>query len=821
MKWNLAIALVVSLVNAPPAFPQTPQPSDGSIRGYVRDTQGAVVTGATVTATSAAAPTPQSAVSDAEGYYRLAPLAPGSYTLIAELPGFSNYVRENVDVRAGLNLALEIVMQVGSLSDSVTVTAQKRGGERLQDVPVPVSVLDANRLVRSHQLRLQDYAATVPGLNVGLTPSTFQLVSIRGVTTGSASANPKVGILIDDVPYGASTHRGGGLFVPDIDPDDLVRVEVLRGPQGTLYGAGSLGGLISYITNDPSTDKVRGRVDVGATSVSHGADPGYAIRGAVNVPVNQALAISLSGFTRQEPGYVDNIATGESDYNQRQVSGGRLAALWQPSSRLSMKLSALYQDFKGDRPDEVALQPGTLLPAAGDLQIRYLKNAGEYEKTAQLYSGVIKAKIAGMDLTSVTGYGRFDPVSTQDFSTAGPFNSLAPSLYGVTGVKQDDGRHIRKWTEELRLSIPIAAKLEWLIGGFYTRETVGQFQDIWAVDANTGGFAGDMYIFSGPSTFAERALFTDLTYRLTSRFDVQVGVRRSDFDHSVQYTFSGPYVPATFRVPSPLVLPKANQDAGPTTYLLTPRMRLSPDTMLYARVASGYGAGGLTSFPNTGAFQPFGPERTRNYEVGLKSDVLGHRVSLDLSVYHIDYDDLQVSLRDAVSGLTFTANGGKAKSQGAELSLSVRPVRDLSIRGWASYDNAVLTEPLGAGSLVATVAASAGDRLPATGRWSGHVSVEQGFALSSAVKALAGASVSYVDERLGIFTAAGTPRRVYPSYAKTDLYARADFGTWSLNFFMNNATDTRGAIWGDTRGATPVLLQIQPRTFGLSLGRTF
>jgi outer membrane receptor protein involved in Fe transport len=162
--------------------------------------------------------------------------------------------------------------------------------------------------------------------------SSFQQLSIRGIMSGLYT-NPTVGITVDDVPYGSSTFLGGGggTVMPDIDPADLARIEVLRGPQGTLYGASSMGGLLKFVTVDPSTDGVSGRIEGGINSVYNGAELGYGARGSVNVPLGDVLAVRVSAFSRQDPGYVDNVQSGQRGVNKTDVDGGRLSALWRPS----------------------------------------------------------------------------------------------------------------------------------------------------------------------------------------------------------------------------------------------------------------------------------------------------------------------------------------------------------------------------------------------------------------------------------------------------------------------------------------------------------
>ena len=171
-------------------------------------------------------------------------------------------------------------------------------------------------------------------------------ITIRGITTGPGG-NPTVGVYIDDSPFGGSG-LFGGYTVPNLDPQDLARVEVLRGPQGTLYGAGSLGGLLKYVTAEPDPTHLFGRVQVDGSTVD-GGDQGYAVRGAVNAPINDKLALRVSGYTREDPGYVDDVLTGEDDFNDFRVYGGRAALGWQVSDDWKARLSA-YQYQKGAGP---------------------------------------------------------------------------------------------------------------------------------------------------------------------------------------------------------------------------------------------------------------------------------------------------------------------------------------------------------------------------------------------------------------------------------------------------------------------------------------
>jgi iron complex outermembrane recepter protein len=699
--------------------------------------------------------------------------------------------------------------------EEVIVTARKRE-ERLQDVPVPVTAINAQVLLQSNLLELQDYYTTVPGLS--LTPSTqsSQMLAIRGITTGPG--NPTVGIAIDGVPYGASTGLGGGEVVPDIDPNDLARIEVLRGPQGTLYGASSMGGLLNFVTVDPTTDRVSGRLQAGMEGTQNGAQLGYNVRGIVNVPVTDTLAIRASAFWHQDPGYIDNPVLGIDGINEQHGYGGRLAALWRPSDEISLKLSALYQEIKGDGSNDVDLQPGLY-----GLQQNYIPGVGAYDRKAQAYSAILNAKFGSADLTSVTAYNINSFADSFDYTSAlGPLTQYGvPALgipgFGVPGTPAFQHNKTDKFSQELRLALSFH-RIDWLLGAFYTHENSPYVQDVLAEDPVTGAHVGTVISFDQPTTFSEYAAFTDFTYHFTDAFDVQVGARESHIDQTFNETDTGPFVPLFDGVPSPKVFPRGDTSNNAFTYLFTPRLKLSPDLMIYARLASGYRAGGPNQSPGGVIPAQYNPDKTQNYEIGFKGDLLDHRLTIDTSLYYIDWTDIQVQLFDPQNGLYYFSNGGRAKSEGVELSMNSHPWQGFSFSGWVVWNEAILTDDLPVSSAVAGMA---GDQLPYGSRWSGNVSLQQDFPISGQLTGFAGGDVSYVGDRLGPFQPV-PPRQTLPAYARTDLRAGLRFDTWTVNLFANNVTDRRGVLQGGIGYFPSFAFQyIEPRTIGVSVVKAF
>jgi outer membrane receptor protein involved in Fe transport len=234
--------------------------------------------------------------------------------------------------------------------------------------------------------------------------------------------------------------------------------------------------------------------------------------------------------------------------------------------------------------------------------------------------------------------------------------------------------------------------------------------------------------------------------------------------------------------------------------------------MLYARLASGYRAGGI----NGAAFPQFSyePDKTYNYEIGLKGDFLDHALSVDASVYHIDWKDIQLGYLGGPTG-SYLVNGGKAKSQGVELSLSARPLTGFTVAGWVVFGEAELAEDFPAGAVFAE---KSGERLPFSSRWSGNLSLEQQFQVTSDVTAFVGGQWSYIGNRPRAYALPGP--RLFPAYTRTDLRAGVRYHSWDVGLFANNITDRRGILAeGNPIGTGYVY--IQPRTVGLSVGYDF
>jgi outer membrane receptor protein involved in Fe transport len=702
--------------------------------------------------------------------------------------------------------------QDGSSSDDgeyIVVTAQKRE-ERLLDVPVPVTAVRGAELAETNALRLQDYYTRVPGLSLSLTGNNAApVIAIRGITSGG-TGNPTTGIMVDDVSYGSSISLGNFPAPPDVDPGELERVEVLRGPQGTLYGASSIGGLLKFVTADPSTRDFSGRIQLGAETLKYSDEFGYTARASVNVPLSDTLAVRASGYMVREPGYIDNAATGQEDINRRDSRGFRLAALWRPSDTFSLKLEAMLQKSERDGTQDVDVS------LAGGPKQALLRGSGIYDRKVEAYSATINTKLGGIDLVSITGYNRDTLTDSLDLTAI--YESLALALFGVPGTTTDWHIPTEKFSQEIRATLPITDRIDWLVGGYFTKENLLVRSSVFAIDPATGGAVGTMYQNDQKGDYRELAAFTNLTIAFSDRFDIQAGARISWIDQKYSAIRTGPFA-ELFLGGDPSIIPQSKASEEAITYLVTPRFRISPNLMVYARLASGYRPGG----PNTacgfvGVPCRFESDETRNYDIGVKGSTLDGRLTFDASLYYIDWDDIQVTLGLPGTNAFYTDNAGKARSKGLELSLEARPVDGLSLTGWIAFNDAELAEDL---PPTAEFFGRKGDRLPYSARTSFGLSADQRFRLGSSLTANLGARLSYVGRRVGQFQATDV-RGAYPSYTQIDLQAGLEWGSWALTAYVNNVTNTRGILRIHPDVFFPDLVSYtDPRSFGLNLVKTF
>jgi iron complex outermembrane recepter protein len=707
------------------------------------------------------------------------------------------------------------------LLEEVVVTAQKRA-ERLQDVPLSVTAVDSQSLLQQNLVGLADYATRIPGLYVGGTGQSD--ISIRGITTGFGT-NPSVAVTVDDVPFGSSTNLAQGDTL-DLDPANIKQVEVLRGPQGTLYGASSLGGLIRYVTVEPDTHTYSGTFETDGEAVDHGGG-GYAVRGLVNIPlVSDTAALRVSGFYRSDPLYGEDVLTNTSDVAHDHVYGGHAALLWMPIDDLTVDVAALIQHNReyAERGEEFLNSNYT--PTYGLLE--YSSIPSYTYDTDGLYSIAIKYNLGFATISSTTAYGQFRGAQSEDLTEQ--FANIVPALrlVGIDVPSADrtflDNVHsVDKVSEELRLASKSTDKLEWLLGAFTTHESTATDQ---ILNANGSGESIGILSADGPSTYEEVAGFADLTYHFTSQFDVQVGGRYAHNDQTFDIVESGPLEALeTGKATPQQASTRSNDDAF--TWLVTPRYRFTSNLMAYTRIATGYRPGGPNTPVGTSLPPTYQPDTTTNYEIGTKGAVLDHRLSFDVDAFWVDWAKIQLLNTATQTGLSYFTNGGGARSRGFEAAVDFKPWRSLTLYANTAFTDAALTQTIPVPAAATPVYGTSGERLPYSARFTGNLGSEQTFGLTEGSVLFIGGNISYVGARLGSFTDSATlPRVSLPAYTQVDLRAGVHRGGYSITLFVRNVGDSHGFQSGSYQ--TPgelsqgyLMRVIQPRTLGLNLTGSF
>lgn len=718
----------------------------------------------------------------------------------------------------------------------IVVTAQKVS-QREIDVPVAITEVRADTLVTQGLNQVTDYYSRIPGLQLGANPTNangLAALSLRGITAGG-DGSPTVGVLVDDVPFGSTTSYGQPPF-PDLDPGVLDHIEVLRGPQGTLYGASSLGGLIKFVTRDPDPNAWFGNVEVGPSFVRGGGD-GWNVRASLNIPImSDRVALLLGGFYRDDPGWITNIfptATQRNDTNAAETRGGSAKLLIKPVDDLTITFSALAQhrDFGDFTAIMVCPQCNTNLSAKPNYTPIYGQDTVDLgptggSSTFELFSGRIEYNLGWAQLTSVSAWNHTQWFDNQDVTYAFPF---LPPLYNLPGgrVSIANENESGRFTQEIRLG-STGKQFDWLVGFYFNHETENLVQGLNLVNASGTPEGGAPYEGAGPFYYYERALFADVTYHFTPQADLQVGARFSDINESY-YSYLTITGPATEVFGPTSIVPQTTSSAHPVTWLVTPSYHFTPDLMTYFRASSGYRPGA----PNTGVpgVPPtYAPDTVVSYELGIKADVgADHRLSFDAAAFQIDWNHIQLPDTNPLNGLTYFSNGSEARSRGVELDATWRPWKGFTVSPNYTYTDAVLTENLPPpSSAVTPLAGLAGDPLPYTAKNAGNLFLQQDFVISGNLSAYVSGNYSYTGLRWSGFStnspAAPGPRFTLPGYGLLDLQAGFIWSeNWRLNLFARNATDKRGIVDATSRNGTvaPLADFTQPRTIGFNVDYNF
>lgn len=700
--------------------------------------------------------------------------------------------------------------------EEIVVTANKRE-EKLSTVAGSISVETGEELAAMNANGLRDYVGNLPNVSLQTNGAPgFGKVIIRGISSVTLGAT--TGTYIDDVPVGSSTmFAAGGFLTPDLDPADLDRVEVLKGPQGTLYGASAPGGLLKFVTRQPDAAAFTAGVSADVLSVDEG-ETGYVLRGHLNTPVaKDRAAFRVSGFYRDEPGFIDNAETGAEDVNGGTSTGFNASLLITPSDALSIHLGGLAQDLEVDGLNAVAVDRETLEPANGDYDGLFVLPQSNKAETRLFFATVRYDLTPSLSLVSATSYSELSNKNRVDLTPDAPPGILVYNKFNV---------ETEKFSQEFRLTSAAGGGFEWLLGAFYTDES-SKRNTRFEATLPDGELDPSFPLFLeslADTDYEEFALFGNATYYLTKDVDLTVGARFAHNRQSILERDRGllgnPDDPGTF-VTSASGEPEDDVD----TYSAAMRWRLSDDTMVYARIASGYRPGGPRSLP-AGVTPPpgfddsFDAEELWNYEIGTRTTLLDQRLSLSASLYYIDWQRIQGFIQ--IGPLGAFGNAGDAVSKGVELEATGYIGAGFSVTGAVGYSHATLTDA------DPTFGAEEGDTLPYAPRWTTSVNAEYERSIGQGGwSGFVGVNFRHVSEQFTSYESLAytSPRQAVPldPYGVLDLRVGARSDRSGITLFVKNLTNEYAYI-ADTTGTFngPAFESVvQPRTVGVSINRSF
>ncbi|MDZ4372015.1 MAG: TonB-dependent receptor [Phenylobacterium sp.] len=718
------------------------------------------------------------------------------------LPSRPSRLRTLLFATAISALAGSAAAQAVSDLDEVVVTASKRGEVSVQDIPSNISAVGQVQLQRTGSVTLDDIARQVPGIST-LGGQGNKTVIIRGLAASAGA--PQVGIYLDETPL---TGIGGtNVRQSDIGLYDIERIEVLRGPQGTLYGAGSQGGTVRYITNKPDPTDVSGSAGVKLGTRSR--DGGERLEGhaVINVPViSDVAAVRAVAYRRSVDGYIDLPLLNIDGSDKEKVIGGRFEAMVDLPTGTNILGTVVYQRATMDDSSQVVR--GT--------NGRPLRVREPYLDELRLYNLTVEQDVGFGALTAT--------VSSYDRKTRFVFDQsqfVSPRFGSINQTTKTNAL-----TGELRFASDFEGPVQIVTGLFYENRD----SDALSLGAFVNSPSGlidspDQPFFAQPSDqhVLNRAAFFNATWEVIDRLTVEAGIRfykmqRRNETSLIFDVFGRPLGPQ----PSQSAVSDGNVIKVQGSYEFT------DDILAYAVYSEGFREGGPNAPGLLGNYPlSFDPDFVKNYEFGWKTTLLDRQLVLNGAVYLMKWNDIQVAQRDPTGAFVYTSNAGKAELKGMEVEGRLRPAPTpgLTVNFAVRRSDQKLTEdnPLIIGPPANPLAGREGERIPNTSKWAGNLGVEQTFTFMG-MEAYARADAAYVGKAYTTFSPVDPIRRPFGAYTLVDLRTGVTTATWDAALYARNIFNERGITgWNvQSRPGLPDLVRTtEPRELGVQLGYRF
>lgn len=706
---------------------------------------------------------------------------------------------------ATLGLILATFAYADDTLQEVVVTASRQGAQSIQSIPMSITAINPSK---SDAATLSDLATLVPSLNLEQSSPGLSKVDIRGVTTGAADIvnnledRPLVGVYLDETPIAMQG------FNPDLHVFDIDRVEVLRGPQGTLYGAGSMGGTVRYITTKPSPLGFSGSQEL-TLSDTVGGGLNYGVRGSVNLPTSLSSALLLTGYTGRNSGWIDNTELNSAHENWDRSSQARIAYRIMEGN-LTIDVSALLERLDTGGSDYTFSQLGK--------STYYSLTPTPVNDDMKVFNVTVEDDVALGNIVSSTSFINRET----GFNDTGQY--LSEDFFSLPAMATPyiNQNAVTQFTQETRL-ISNDSWFKWMTGVYYNHMVRKDYQDDngpgfdQAIGINSlaygafhpnSVFSGDEYIWEH-----EIGVFGQLT-QTVGKLDFSEGVRYFDWDQNFYLYFAG--IGASYDGPGhPATLDNATSAVG-VNPKFTADYHLNETTFLFLEAAKGFRYGGVNQYVplsvcGQSAPVTYGPDHLWSYSLGEKTTLGSLR--LNATAYLIRWSNVQTEHELACS-YAYTQNAGAVQSTGTELEASY------SLNHFTLALNGSYTKAVSDGTLP-NVNALSGEQTPYTPRWlsASTLSYTQGVWTLASV-------YSYHGQSYTTFNPLDPFYRTLPAYSNLDL--RLDYikASWKLGAFIKNAMN-HGEV---TMIAPDALNGVQPgdevayarpRTIGVSVMRSF
>ena len=708
--------------------------------------------------------------------------------------------------------------------EEVIVTATKRA-VALQDLPMSVSALTGSDLEDGVAFNFADFAESVPGLSFnGNEPGNSKLI-IRGISTDSFNAQLQstVGVYIDEMP-------GVDVFIPTATPDlhmfDVDRVEVLRGPQGTLWGSSAMGGAIRIITNRPDVTENEYATRITAGNVEDG-DFDYGLDAMANFVLSpDSVALRLTAYTRTDAGYLDAPNLGKKNTNETAVTGGRASLRWVASDRLTFDIAMIYQKIDADDGGAVWLNnplDPTVSATAGDrLRFNYIPETRDQRlNTANM---VIQYDFDNVSLVSSTTFGdmSLESVSDQTANTSFPWMPITGGTIFESGFFNDDQSDT--FTQEIRLLSTGDNTIDWVLGAFYL-DNERELRSYQAILSNADMYPapllpGDVQFTQGiDNGRTEKAVFGELTWHIGDRWDATAGLRY--FDNEQYFKTDITFAPFAPGFPPFIQAGDTTTTESDTTPKFSVAFRPNDDMMFYALASQGYRLGGANQAALGMPFPipvTYDSDTLWNYELGARTVFNGGRVILNTTLFYVDWSDIQTAFRLNLPPLPpfpYFVNAGTAHSMGIEFELTAMLGENWEFHTALTALEAEIDEVSDIAGGISDV--QAGAKLPGTPEFQASSWIRYMFTMFDKDSSIR-LSHRYIGESNFDLVSPDTQG----DYNVFDLLVDSQISDhWSLTFYVKNLADDDGVtstIPGlSFAGFADQQYLLRPRTIGLSL----